>query len=120
MTLPKDDATPTQQDRDEARAIPVWDRDPGVLHAEIAEAIARARAAGAEAMRSRCEQLATGCECDDLARAIRSLPADATEPEQFNCPTCGPRVAADEDGCCVTCGADCVVSPADASEGGSQ
>lgn len=26
------------------------------------------------------------------------------------CPTCGPNAKIDEDGCCVTCGADCVVS----------
>lgn len=25
----------------------------------------------------------------------------------FTCPTCGPHVKADEDGCCVTCGEDC-------------
>lgn len=32
--------------------------------------------------------------------------------EWFVCPTCGPRVAADEDGCCATCGADCTVERA--------
>ena len=26
----------------------------------------------------------------------------------WNCPECGPHVAVDEDGCCSTCGADCV------------
>lgn len=30
-------------------------------------------------------------------------------PEHFRCPTCGPHIPADEDGCCVVCGADCVV-----------
>jgi len=29
----------------------------------------------------------------------------------FVCPECGPRVAADEGGCCVTCGYDCRVEP---------
>lgn len=27
----------------------------------------------------------------------------------FHCPGCGPHVAADEDGCCATCGRDCAV-----------
>ena len=27
-------------------------------------------------------------------------------PECFVCPDCGPFVWVDEDGCCVTCGAD--------------
>lgn len=35
-----------------------------------------------------------------------------TRSPYFRCPTCGPRVAVDEDGCCRTCGADAVaVSP---------
>lgn len=29
----------------------------------------------------------------------------------FVCPECGPRVAADEGGCCSTCGVDCRVEP---------
>ena len=28
-------------------------------------------------------------------------------PEHFVCPDCGPFVAADDDGCCIHCGADC-------------
>jgi len=39
-------------------------------------------------------------------------PSTAATPEQFVCPTCGPGVAADEDGCCVTCGADCEIKSA--------
>jgi hypothetical protein len=31
--------------------------------------------------------------------------------EHFRCPECGPHVRADEDGCCATCGADCVGEP---------
>ena len=30
-------------------------------------------------------------------------------PLCFVCPTCGPLVSADEDGCCTMCGADCSV-----------
>ncbi len=26
----------------------------------------------------------------------------------FVCPSCGPHVAADEDGCCASCGQDCL------------
>lgn len=33
----------------------------------------------------------------------------ALEWEHFVCPECGPRVKADEDGCCATCGRDCRV-----------
>ena len=29
----------------------------------------------------------------------------------YHCPQCGAHVKADEDGCCATCGADCVVEP---------
>lgn len=29
----------------------------------------------------------------------------------YHCPQCGEHVAADEDGCCTTCGADCLVEP---------
>ena len=28
--------------------------------------------------------------------------------KHWSCPTCGPHVAADEDGCCVMCGEDCM------------
>lgn len=28
----------------------------------------------------------------------------------FVCPTCGPNVKADEDGCCAMCGEDCAVA----------
>lgn len=45
----------------------------------------------------------------DIARAVLAL---AAENEQilncFICPSCG-RGAADEDGCCTTCGRDCLV-----------
>ena len=36
-------------------------------------------------------------------------------PGSFTCPDCGPRVKADEDGCCASCGLDCeiVESPPD-------
>jgi len=30
--------------------------------------------------------------------------------EHFECPTCGPHVSADEDGCCSTCGQDTIVT----------
>lgn len=30
--------------------------------------------------------------------------------EHFECPDCGSHVAADEDGCCSTCGADTAVT----------
>lgn len=30
--------------------------------------------------------------------------------EHFECPNCGPHVAADEEGCCSTCGRDVVVA----------
>lgn len=33
--------------------------------------------------------------------------------ELFCCPDCGKGVAADEDGCCANCGADCVIEPSD-------
>lgn len=33
------------------------------------------------------------------------------EPQMFVCPECGPRVMADEDGCCATCGRDCTIEP---------
>lgn len=29
--------------------------------------------------------------------------------EHFVCPECGPHIAADEDGCCALCGADCIL-----------
>lgn len=29
--------------------------------------------------------------------------------EHFNCPDCGVHIKADEDGCCVHCGQDCVI-----------
>lgn len=31
------------------------------------------------------------------------------DPDRFDCDTCGAGVAADEDGCCATCGVDCWV-----------
>lgn len=31
--------------------------------------------------------------------------------ERFKCPDCGIGVRADEDGCCVHCGADCEIVP---------
>jgi hypothetical protein len=34
--------------------------------------------------------------------------------ERFACPNCGPRVAVDKDGCCVTCGGDTIIKPAPA------
>jgi len=53
-----------------------------------------------------------------LERAVSSAVAPAEPPQQekphFVCPTCGPRVAVDEDGCCRACGADCVTSVAPA------
>jgi len=64
---------PSQQDRDEARAIPVWDRDPRVLHAEIAEAIARARAAGAAAERERCARVVMAEATNMGAACARSI-----------------------------------------------
>lgn len=33
------------------------------------------------------------------------------QTEMFVCPECGPRVKADEDGCCAHCGLDCTVEP---------
>jgi hypothetical protein len=36
--------------------------------------------------------------------------APAPGAEQFECPSCGPRVAVDEDGCCATCGGDTVIA----------
>jgi hypothetical protein len=50
---------------------------------------------------------------DALADAVDAL--DEWEKERaaelaggsFTCPTCGPHVKADEDGCCATCGEDC-------------
>ena len=35
-------------------------------------------------------------------------PFDWPEKESFTCPKCGPYAKADEDGCCATCGVDCV------------
>lgn len=34
--------------------------------------------------------------------------------ERFDCSECGKGVSADEDGCCVTCGRDCAITPATA------
>lgn len=31
----------------------------------------------------------------------------------WTCSACGPHVSADEDGCCVTCGADATEAPCD-------
>ena len=45
-----------------------------------------------------------------------SKPAKMKETEYFTCPNCGPRVAVDEDGCCVTCGGDTVIKPETANE----
>jgi hypothetical protein len=39
-------------------------------------------------------------------------PAASEAGEEFYCLTCGPRVKADEDGCCVHCGRDAEVRPA--------
>jgi len=36
------------------------------------------------------------------------------QTEMFVCPECGPRVKADEDGCCTGCGLDCTVEPYEA------
>jgi len=49
---------------------------------------------------------------DTLADAVDALnewvkERAAERAGSFTCPTCGPHVKADEDGCCATCGADC-------------
>jgi len=105
-------AAPTPQDLDMAGE---WLRELATAgfkvgqRESLAGLLARARHAGevAGAERER-ESILTV-----LRATIRSL-APAEKPEQFNCPTCGPGVAADEDGCCAACGSDCVVAPADA------
>lgn len=37
--------------------------------------------------------------------------------EHFECPDCGPHVAADENGCCSTCGRDTIVAKCDCLSG---
>lgn len=47
---------------------------------------------------------------DDLEAVKQQLAAmlPATQrPDRFDCPRCGPGVAADEDGCCALCGQHC-------------
>lgn len=41
--------------------------------------------------------------------ALATQTYEQTRPRSFSCPTCGPRVAVDDDGCCRTCGADTTV-----------
>lgn len=48
------------------------------------------------------------CDCGWTVVSTRLLPE-----ERFCCPDCGPGVAADEDGCCANCGADCVIEPSE-------
>lgn len=43
----------------------------------------------------------------DAAKMLRDASADPARNASW-CPQCGPDVACDEDGCCVTCGADAV------------
>jgi hypothetical protein len=45
-----------------------------------------------------------------------SRPQAAPLTEWFVCPECGPKVKADEDGCCATCGADCSIEAAAPTE----
>jgi hypothetical protein len=44
-------------------------------------------------------------ELDRLREKLRAKPEPG--PNRFDCPACGQGVAADEDGCCATCGRDC-------------
>lgn len=53
---------------------------------------------------------------DSLANEIEAgahMPEQGGEEEpqteHFRCPDCGPRIKADEDGCCTMCGADCTI-----------
>lgn len=53
-----------------------------------------------------------GERSNELAAAVDALDKWAKERAaesagSFTCPTCGPHVKADEDGCCATCGEDC-------------
>lgn len=45
----------------------------------------------------------------DAALSASAPPQGETKPERFVCPDCGYGVAADEDGCCATCGRDCAI-----------
>lgn len=48
-----------------------------------------------------------------VAQAKASYPnRQSTLDELWQCPDCGVGVAADEDGCCANCGADCEIVPA--------
>lgn len=57
-------------------------------------------------------------ECGTLCAARNTLMTHApvattTMGEHWRCPTCGPHVRIDEDGCCMLCGEDCTVEPCD-------
>lgn len=54
-----------------------------------------------------CDENAPGWEGRAIVeRALAAQEVKRTE-ERWECPTCGLGVAADEDGCCAMCGADC-------------
>lgn len=46
-----------------------------------------------------------------LANMIKAINTEVHDRciSSFTCSLCGPRVRADEDGCCATCGADCIL-----------
>ena len=65
-----------------------------------------------------CTSPCTTCEMISAVLApkaeplVRTVPCPQDMPEHFVCTgTCGVHVKADEDGCCVSCGADCRVEP---------
>ncbi len=59
-----------------------------------------------------------------VRRLAASASSSTARPNRFDCSTCGPAIAVDEDGCCRTCGRDAktvisgsiVSSPQDAQE----
>lgn len=52
---------------------------------------------------------ARGVIAEREALAAKMEELASTPPGMFVCPGCGPRVKADEDGCCAVCGADCAM-----------
>jgi hypothetical protein len=47
--------------------------------------------------------------CPDCSEARAALIEREGGEVYWVCPECGPRIAADEDGCCASCGADCTI-----------
>lgn len=102
----------------------------------LAEAVAKARRSGfVAAVGALHNAMPTGFVETDSDKVIARVAAWVAEAESerdrlraenaklrylakrahFICPECGPHVSTDEDGCCVTCGADCDKNPDTAS-----